>query len=131
MGWMNAEARRSKGVMMIELTAAALVFAIAVTGYFGVQAVKERHILAAKELSLAQQGCANKLEELRAVSVEAVGQQDGKRFSIKGLSSNSGPAGRILTTEHENLWEVVVEARWSSHGREHSFQLWTFLPKDG
>ena len=128
---MNAKARRSKGVMVIELAAAALVFAIAVTGYFGIQAVKGAHILAAKELSLAQQGCANKLEELRALSVEAAGQQDGKRFGIKGLRSNSGPAGRILTTEHKNLWEVSVEARWNSRGRERGFQLWTFLPKDG
>ena len=79
---MNAKARRSKGVMVIELAAAALVFAIAVTGYFGIQAVKGAHILAAKELSLAQQGCANKLEELRALSVEAAGQLEMEQETL-------------------------------------------------
>jgi len=127
----GVRARRTKGVMIVELMAAALVFAIAVTGYFGIQARKQAHITAAKELSLAQQGCANKLEELRALPTEAAGQLDGSSFVIRGLKSKWGPAGKVSTTEHKHLWEVSVEAVWDSRGKERSYQLWTFLPKGG
>ncbi len=125
------KARRAKGIMLVELMAGTLVFAIAVAGYFGIQARKQAHILAAKQLSLAQQGCANKLEELRALSPDAAGRMDGRRFGIKGLEGRLGAAGEIHTTEYENLWEVSVAATWSSGGRERCYELWTFLPKGG
>lgn len=115
---------------MVELIAGAVVFTIAVTGFFGIQVSKRANILAVQQLLMAQEGCANKLEELRATGRKGLGKLDGSRFDIGGLKTGGGLPGRVSVSERRGLWEVSVEAKWDSRGRERSFKLWTLLPKD-